>query len=241
MEKEKVIAMKNVRIMVVLVALLLGLVFTNSSYAIIFIGDIANSTEGLGNFEAELIYNPASSTNAAIEINLKNTSPEENGGYITAFLLNNPLNSITGIPSWTTTDSDFNRLFVNDGLKGAPYGYFDFGASLGTNVNSEFADGGNPAQGIAVGDTETFTFNLVGTGLDGLTEDSFVNALSQGTGAGYEGQFFAVRFRGFENDGSDKVPGQTDGNGDPIPEPATLFLFGPALLGLAWRQFKKNK
>ncbi|MBU4477907.1 MAG: PEP-CTERM sorting domain-containing protein [Candidatus Omnitrophica bacterium] len=218
------------KLLVLIIIMVWGFIVPQSSFAVIIMADIANSTAGLGNFEGTLTYSAGSATNATLVISLKNTS--SSGGYLTAFVLNNPFNSISGIPTWSFTNEDFNKLFVNAGIKGEPYGYFDIGASLGTNLHSNFADNGPPTKGIAAGVTETFTFNLAGSGLDGLTEQSFIDALSTGGSSYYGPQFFVARFRGIPvGEGSDKVPAKT--NGEPVPEPATMLLLGPALMGLA--------
>ena len=102
--------------------------------------------------------------------------------------------------------------------------------------------GGKSSYGIAVNQTETFSFQLFGTDLSGLDEQSFFDQISvkkQGNDfVEFDGgEFFVARFRGFEDGGSDKVP-------DPppsVPEPTTMLLVGTGFLGLAGfrRKFKK--
>jgi hypothetical protein len=220
--------------------------FPTSGYAgpIALSGEPGQSTSGLGDFSGSLTYAPTSATAATLTVTLTNTSPAANGGYLTAFVFNNPGDHVTGV---SLTDPHFHALLANDAINGAPFGQFDLAVSLGNNLHSNFTDGGNPAGGIGVGVTETFTLNLTGTGLDLLSEADFVGALSGGTGLGAGPEFFVARFRGFENGGSDKVPGSgipggnpggtPGGNpgGDPppdvspVPEPATWLCW--ALLG----------
>jgi MYXO-CTERM domain-containing protein len=58
-----------------------------------------------------------------------------------------------------------------------------------------------------------------------LTTQSFIDATSGG-------EFLLVRYRGFENGGSDKVPGELGGI-TPVPEASSMGLAGVGLIGLA--------
>lgn len=185
-----------------------------------------------GSYTGSLEYVAASATEATLEIQLKNTSPVANGGYLTAFLFNNPNDLISGVSSFSATDADFVAFGDGfNGINGSPYGEFDFGGGIA----NQFEGGGAPQDGIAVNDMETFYFSLTGTDLNTLNESSFLNELSAGKHNGQGYRAFVVRFRGFEGDQSDKVPGFPEDGGIPpsataAPEPATIALLGAGLL-----------
>ncbi len=214
------------RIFILLLASVISFgTFTSQARAIAIAGDTAASTSGLGDFTGTMTYSFTSATEAQLIIELMNTSPELNGGFITAFVFNNPGDLIDSVV-FSSSDADFQLLGgpgFDDGVNGAPYGQFDVGSSTG----SGFEGGGSPNVGIGVNSSAIFTFAFGGSMLDTLSELSFLLALSEGTGAGegYEG--LVVRFRGFEDGGSDKVPGAE------VPEPATAVLLGLSLLGAA--------
>lgn len=193
----------------------LGL-FPQAGGAIPITGDGA-----LGYFSGNLTYSFTSSTTASLVVTLTNTSLVANGGYLTAFVFNNPGNVITGL-TLSSTNANFSlsggTSFTNS-INLSPFGHFDIGASTGR--------GGNPTRGIAVSNTEVFTFLATGTRLGTLNELSFLSALSSNPGGG-GAQFFVARFRGFDDGGSDKTPA-----GALVPESNTLLLFGSGLAGLA--------
>jgi hypothetical protein len=181
-------------------------------------GNTAASTEGLGNFSGSLDYVATNATTATLTVELTNTSAVANGGFITAFVLNNPGNLITSVTLSTATGVDTLLGLGNNNIGAAPFGQFDFGASSGGG----FEGGGNPNVGVGVGVTGTWTFTFAGSNLDTLTTQSFLNELSVGPGIGGGPQFMVVRFRGFNDGGSDKVPAV------PVPAAVPLFLSGLA-------------
>jgi len=107
---------------------------------------------------------------------------------------------------------------TGSGLSGEPFGNpFDAGAALG----GSFLGGGSPNAGIGVGQTGTFSFLISALDAGGLNASDFLNG----------GPFdfnFVIRFRGFEDGGSDKVPAAmlTTPNVVPVPMPLALGAAG---------------
>jgi hypothetical protein len=171
----------------------------------------------LGSFTGEFNY---SSTNLQISVSLTNTSPASNGGFLTAFAFNIPNSfTINGI-GFSAFGYDFVRLLPP--VNATPFGDFDTGAAINNN-NPSWEGGGDPSGGVGVSGTGLFTFTLSGNGL--LSENDFFNQTDP---------WFVVRFRGFDNGGSDKVP-----LSNPVPEPTTMLLLGIGLSGLAYFGRKK--
>lgn len=167
------------------------------------------STEGLGAFEGTLEYIAQTATTGVLTVSLTNTSPAENGGRITGFVLR--IDSVdTGASA--TLDSA-THAFVDLGTGSAsPFGAFDAGAALGGSWNG----GGNPNGGIAVGATGVFTFDIFASDAASLTAGSFIS----------EGEPYAmvVRLRGFADGGSDKVPAVL------VPGPAAAAVIGAGVV-----------
>lgn len=204
----------------------------------------------LGDFTGDFSYNPVTHQVSVTLTNAATTSP---GGLITGFGFNIPgqPGAVTGVtyaangPAGTTFSLLGGPSF-NNSVPGNPFGDFDIGAALGGSL----LGGGNPNPGVAINQTGNWTFTLTGNNafLDSLDVNDFFATLSTGNTPEHQVPFL-VRFRGFDNGGSDKVPGilgddpPGDPTGDPtfVPEPATLVLFG-ALggLGLLCRRSRKS-
>ncbi len=202
----------------------------------------------LGSFTGDFTYTPLNSSSATLDIVLNNTSLLANGGYLTAFVFNNPDHKITG-GTLSSSNSNFQLLGGSNysgGISAPPFGKFDLGAS----TTDQFLGGGSPKGGIPAGGSATFTYSLTGNGLDALTTASFLAALSSPEGKDLDPAFFVARFRGFKNGGSDKVPGQGSGGGGGIggiesaPEPGTMTLAAIGIastLGYGWSRRRARR
>ena len=178
-------------------------------------GDTANSTEGLGNFTGFLTYEFVLGDLGMLTVELTNTSEPTNNGWITGFIFNF---GTTDPNAFATLESGTYPFLDAPYQYGEPFGpIFMAGAALGGN----WIDGGFPEDGIAVGDTGSFDFEVIAKDAAALTASSFL-----------EGPFefnFLVRFRGFLDGGSDKVP---------VPAPGALALLG--LGALAQRRRRRS-
>lgn len=196
------------------------------------IPQIVSGSGTLGSFTGSFSYTVFDASTAQISITIENTSPAPNGGYITAFAFNNPGDQIGGA-TLSSAPVNFGLLFGSNAVDASPNGNFDIGASTG----GSYTGGGSPSEGLGVGDLGVFVFDLTGANLDLLSEEDFVAELSVPPGAGDGVEAFVVRFRGFEDEGSDKVPGIFIPDRDiEVPAPAALLLFGAGLAAIGLRR-----
>lgn len=165
-------------------------------------------------------------------VTLDNTTDDDLGGYITGFVFN-----IDGDATATfNPDPQFNFEGVTN-ESASPFGTFDAGAALGGN----FTGGGNPTIGIAVDDpARDFVFDITGADAATLTAGSFLTETSSGNDNNTA--FFVVRFKGFDDGGSDKVasnPPSDPSSGQTIPVPAA-FVPGIVMLAIIGTRRKRR-
>lgn len=210
-----------------IVALFLMISFPGVSLGVVMMPDpVAFSGSGSwGSFSGNLYYTAFGDDYADIRIELTNTSPSDNSGFLTglAFLLPDPSMSVSSSDYWSDNS---NFSFLSNPSAG-PYGSY----SVGVTTGSSWEGSGQPSQGIGVGQTVTFNFGISGNNLSNFTGESFTNL----------NNFAVVRFTGFTNEASDMVVPGPGGGGAAVPEPATILLLGSGLLGLAGlrKKFKK--
>jgi hypothetical protein len=208
---------------------------------IINIGD----NELPGTFTGTVEVTNQTSNSSLIRVTLTNVSPFSNGGFLTAFAFNDPNSSSKGnIGTVTNYQQAFNpqtgQNFAllgaptfNNSVSSAPFGLFDIGAGVGGSWHS----GGNPVDGLAVGETGTFSFLVNGSNLTRLTAANLLTAMSSTGTAG-----FVVRFRGFNDGSSDKdIAGVVvkPPVGNPVPAPPALVLAGIGFVALLGRNRRK--
>ncbi len=211
------------------VALMLGLLATAASaYALPLTFEVAGINDKTLRATVTADYNPLT---AIASFSILNTTTTH--GKITGFAFSLPNNGLgigavtdlSGIPAPPQIFSpNPNFHLLNSGAYmpntiDSPQlaGNFDVGMGTGSN----FAGGGNPNQGILMGQLATFSLLFSGPGTGSWNTSSILAALAQ-----EQGPHFAVRFQ---------ATGQCGGDSDvgtPTPIPGAVWLLGSGLLGV---------
>lgn len=177
------------------------------------VSDNQNSSNGpansYGGFVGTLEYDWVDGGESLLTITLENTSQFD--GRLVALAFNDDVAN-----DWAFDGSISNGLSnAWQGLAGpistSPFGDRDFGAS----VTDSWLGGGSPNAGLAAGETGTWVFRSANAS-DRSALDFFTQA------------DLVVRFRGFSNDASDKLPSTT------VPGLSAMPLLG--MVGLARRR-----
>ena len=175
---------------------------------------------------------PGTGTSATIKVTLTNTTSTGGAvafGYITGFGINIPTLNVTSA-SGSSTDTAFKFLTAaanSTSLQGGAFDYaFSTNASqLHTVATSEIAIG------LGAGQSATYTINLTGTGLSGLTALQISKELSAPPAVPFSVRFRSTNtavYRGRNSPDGDKVPFTVVPNPPPpppgVPAPAGLLL-----------------
>jgi hypothetical protein len=177
-------------------------------------------------------------TGSILTVTLTNTSPAANGGFLTGFVFNgrDGATATFDVAASSANVASFQDVAPTEDAP--PFGTFEFGAALG----GDWTGGGSPNDGLGVGDTGTFVFNTTGadTVEDFFSDFGVLKEAKNGDPAEYSDVVFAVRFKGFEDEGSDKVPGTETPPPPVVPLPPAV-LGGLGLLGvLAARRVRRG-
>ncbi len=167
------------------------------------------STDGLGKYIGSITYTANTQTTGTLVISLTNTNTVIEGGFITGVVFNIPGIDATAVSALTnSTNAGFSDLGSTESA--SPYGVYETGAALG----GSWLGGGSPTGGVGVGQTGVFTFAITAADAGSLTAMTFLSPGPQPAPL--------VRFKGFANGGSDKVPGML------VPTPGAAALAGVA-------------
>jgi hypothetical protein len=194
------------------------------------------SSSGLGQFSGSFTYAHTTGSNVAnVTLSLTNLLTTSAGGKITAFAFNVAGNPSVTLGGLTTSSNHSSFSLYSNPTNENPWGNFEYSIALGSNFNGS----GSPNPGIHRGATGTFNFTVSGSAsvLASLSASTFVTQTVGNSGNSTVSSLL-VRFKGFDNGGSDKVSAiiNEPPTGGPTPPaiPAPLAgLAGGSLLGLA--------
>lgn len=166
----------------------------------------SNAPSSYGAYTGTISFTASSATAGWLAISLTNTSTFAGGNITGIILLNNAQWSGVTVVLASTSNANFTDTSTESG---SPFGSYRGGMALG----GSWLGGGSPNNGTPIGSTLTATFNISGTGVGAMTAANFVNPVD----GNYQ---FNVRFRGFDNGGSDKLPAQI------VPTPGAAAVLG---------------
>lgn len=177
-----------------------------------------NSTGSLATANVNVSFNDATNT---FTFTITNTSPFDARVTSVGFDLGaGNVNGFSGanVAGFTFSDGDLGNVpqFNSADL--------DFGFTTGNGGNF---NGGSPNDGLAPGQSLTFTVSGAGFG-NGLTEQMLAS-------------FIYVRFQRVGSNGEGSDVGRPGVPTSPTPEPMTMFLFGTGLAGIAARARRRHR
>lgn len=183
-------------------------------------GVVGSSAEQTGaTYSGSLEYNFISGSTGELKVSLTNDTPASVGGFLTGFLFRADAITGTGLNSANPSE------FLDTGTESAaPFGMFDGGAAL----RGSFLGGGNPSDGLAVGESGMFMFSITSATASTISAADFLGTLNE--------PGFIVRFRGLADGGSDKVPGGGFEVVVPLPGAGAMAAAGLAFVGLRRRR-----
>ena len=210
--------MSCARISSVVALSLLGAIAVPASASMTSIeGNLALSTEGLADFTGFLDYQFLGGNQGQLTVTLTNTTDPAKGGYLTAFMFRTP-DSFGAFTSTLVSSTYAGMTNIPAGSSGSPFpGAWLGGAGLGAS----WLSGGSPNNGVAAGSTGQWVFSITGVMASALDAVNFVDG---------DAYAFIVRFRGLDDDCSDKVPAAT-------PAPGALVL---GAMGLAFSRRRRD-
>jgi MYXO-CTERM domain-containing protein len=170
----------------------------------------AASSNGLagsyGGFTGSVTYDFLGGTSARLSITLTNTS--QFSGELVAIAFDDAVGTGDWLFHMGDSSIPHNNWFdISGHINTAPFGQREHGVSIHQG-SAAWEGGGNPHPGIHAGETATWVFT--GTGTASVSAADFLSPNG--------GQNLVVRFRGFSNGASDKLPAMAStGNPPPVP------------------------
>ena len=169
----------------------------------------SNSTS-FGGFTGTATYNDLGGGMAEFILSLTNTS-QFNGKLVAL-----AFDSAAGTSGWTFDSGASSGLSGDWGNLSGSINTQPFGSrSHGASTTNQWEGGGNPNTGLAVGETGTWVFT--GSGGASVSATDFLSPNG--------GQNLVIRFRGFDNEASDKLPA-IEVPGNPVPGIGGLAALG---------------